>query len=171
MKKVLLIIGFIFIVLLLSGGIYYFTQIDNIFAEKVELEKPEVNLALLLEDSTAQVIQEVHVEYIANEIGAYKLHSSSDEAAVIVFEMTDIDKEIALIKDDDDAYATEEIPENYDLVVKSTQLIVAEILQEDDVSAGIVEGVQAGEIEVEINSDETTLAMKGFLAVYEEIMG
>ena len=40
-----------------------------------------------------------------------------------------------------------------------------------DVSAGIVEGVQAGEIEVEINSDETTLAMKGFLAVYEEIMG
>jgi uncharacterized protein YxeA len=171
MKKVWWIIITVFVLLILSGAIFYFTQVNNIFAKKNELVKPDVDLDLLLEDPSAQIIQEVHVEYIANEMGAYKLHSSSSEAAVIVFEMTDIDKEIAFVKDDDDAYATEDIPENYDLVIKSTQLIVAEIIGSEEVSDAIVENVQTGEIEVEIISDETTLALKGFLAVYEEIMG
>ncbi len=170
MRKIWWIIIIVFVLLILGGAIFYFTQINNIFANKKNLVRPEVNLDLLLEDPTVQVIHEEHVEYLANEMGAYKLHTYGDETAAIVFEMTDIDKKIALVVDDD-AYATEDIPESYDLVVKSTQLIVAEIFQEEDVGDALVERVQAGEIGVEIISDETTLAMKGFLAVYEELMG
>jgi hypothetical protein len=152
------------------GGIFYFTQINNVFAEKEVLEKPVVDFDLLAINPAAQIIHEEHVEYIANEMGSYKLHSYDDEPAVIVFEMTDIDKEIALIKEDE-SYATEEIPESYDLVVRSDQQSAGEIIESEDVSQAIVEYVEDGKIEVEIISDEATLAMKGFLAVYDEIMG
>jgi len=170
MRKLWWIIIVVFFVLILGGAIFYFTQINNIFAKKEVLEKPDVDFDLLLSDPTAQIIHEEHVEYLANEMGSYKLHSYDDEPAVIVFEMTDINKEIALIKEDE-SYATEDIPEFYDLVVKSDQRSAGEIIESEDVSQAIVDYVEEGKIEVEIISDETTLAMKGFLAVYDEIMG
>lgn len=171
MKKLIWAIIIVFVLLILIGGLFYFTKINNIFASKETLEKPGVDRELLLSDPTAQVIHEEHVEYMANEMGAYKLHKYSDESAVIVFEMSDINKEIALVKDEDDAYATEEIPENYDLVVIANQETAANIIESEKVSQSIVEYVESGDVEVEIVSDEGTLALKGFLAVYNEIMG
>jgi hypothetical protein len=170
MKKIWWIVIVVFLVLILGGAIFYFTQINNIFAKKELLEKPEIDFDLLLSDPTAQIIYEEHVEYLANEMGSYKLHKYGEEDAVIIFEMIDIDKKIALIKNEE-SYATEDIPSKYDLVVKSDQRSAGEIIESEDVSAAIVEYVEAGKIEVEVISDETTLAMKGFLAVYEEIMG
>jgi hypothetical protein len=170
MRKLWWIIIIVFLVLILGGAIFYFTQINNIFAKKEVLEKPDVDFDLLLSDPSAQIIHEEHVEYLANEMGAYKLHVYNDEAAVIIFEMTDINKKIALIKEDE-SYATEEIPTNYDLIVKSDQRSAGEIIESEDVSQKIVDYVEADKIEVEIISDETTLAMKGFLAIYNELMG
>jgi hypothetical protein len=170
MRKVWWILIIVFGVLILGGALFYFTQINNVFAEKKDLEKPEVDVNLLLETPGTQIINEEHVEYIANEIGSYKLHSYEGESAVIVFEMTDIDKKIAVVKNGE-SYVTEDIPDSIDLIVKSNQLTAAELIESEDLSESIVSLVEEGKIEVELVSDMTTLTLKGFLAVYEELTG
>ncbi len=152
------------IILIILG--FYFTQINNIFADKKNLEKPFVDLDLL--NSGAQVIFGEHIDYLTNEIGAYKLHSYMGEESVIVFEMTDINKKIALIKNGE-SYTSEEIPKKYDLIIKGEQIVVAELIESENLNKDLDDYVERGKISIELVSDMTTLSMKGFLGIYDEL--
>tara|TARA_Y100000034_G_C6903295_1_gene418439 strand:+ start:3526 stop:4032 length:507 start_codon:yes stop_codon:yes gene_type:complete len=163
------IICIVFLILVLSGALFYFTQINNIFAVKPDVEKPEINLEFIEENPGIQVIEEEHLEYLANEFGSYKLHSSSGEDAVLVFEMTDVRISFALIINGD-AHITQDIPGIIDLIIRGEQLVIARLIESDDLISALQEEIQAGNIEIELISDETTLAMKGYLAIYESLV-
>jgi uncharacterized LabA/DUF88 family protein len=163
-KKVWLGLGILIVILIILG--FYFTQINNIFADKKNLEKPSIDLELL--SSGGQVIFGEHIDYLTNEIGAYKLHSYGGENAIIIFEMTDIDKKIALIKNGE-SYVSEDIPEKYDLIIKGEQIVVAELIESENLNELLSEYVEQGKISVELVSDMTTLSMKGFLGIYDEL--
>ncbi len=167
-KKLWWTLSIVLVIILIAVG-FYFTKVNNIFADKKNLEKPDLDIDFLLSNPGTQVIFEEHIDYITNELGAYKLHSHDDEPAVIVFEMTDIDKQIALVKGDDDSYATEEIPSDYDLLIKGEQLVVAQLIESDNLSEELSSKVESGEISVELVSDMGTLSLKGFLSIYNEL--
>jgi hypothetical protein len=166
-KKLWWTLGIILVLILVLAG-FYFTQINNVFAQKKNLEKPDVDISLLLSNPGTQVIFEEHIDYLTNELGVYKLHSYDDENAVIVFEIVDIDKKIALIKNGK-SHATEDIPDNYDLLIKGEQLVVAELIDSENLSENLIKAVEEGKISVELISDMTTLGLKGFLAIYDEL--
>ncbi len=166
-KKLWWILGVILVIILIVFA-FYFTKINNIFADKKNLEKPEVDIDFLMSNPGTQVIFEEHIDYVTNELGAYKLHSYNDEDAVIVFEMTDINKKIALIKNGG-SHATEEIPQEYDLLIKGEQIVVAQLVESENLNEELANKVNSGEISVQLISDMGTLGLKGFLAIYEEL--
>lgn len=162
-------LGVIIIVIILLGTGFYFTKINNIFATKPDIEKPEVDVDFIEQNPGVQVIQEEHIEYLANELGSYKLHEDSGEDAVIVFEMTDIEVSFALIKNGE-TYITEDIPEIIDMIVRGKQLVIARLIESRDLISALMGELEAGNIEIEIISDESTLALKGYLAIYENFI-
>ena len=166
-RKGLYIFLIVLLILILIVAGYYFIVINNIFASKLDIEKPVVDLEYLAANPGTQVIFEEHIEYLANEIGAYKLHSSGDSNAVILFEMTDINEKIALIKNGE-AYATNDIPGSYDIVIKGEQMVVGELIMSEDLVEDLKTAVNNGEIEIQVISDQATLASKGYLAIYQE---
>ena len=84
--KILLITLLIFFVL---TTLFYFVYINNIFAVKPELEVPEIDIDYLENNYGEPILEEEHVEYLANELGSYSLHGAAGEDAVIIFEMID----------------------------------------------------------------------------------
>ncbi len=159
-----------FVLLVIIGSIiFYFTQINNAFVSKPDIPKPEVDIDYLLANPGTQVIFGEHVRYLSNEFGSYKLHESGGEDAVIVFYMTDIGVEMALIQDYADSEVVDEIPESHDLRISGEQLIIAELIESDNLGEDMSEKVDAGDIEIEIISDMGTLALKGYLGIYDEL--
>ena len=162
------VIGVVLVLVFLFGLGFYFTVINNIFASKPELEKPNVDVEKLMNNPGTQVIFEEHIEYLANGLGSYKLHDYSGEDAIIVFEMTDVGKSFALIKNGN-SEIVEEVFEEYDLIVKGSQMVIIDLLESEDLVGSLKEEVESGNVIVEIVSDEKTLAMKGFLSIYESL--
>ena len=171
MKKVFWFLIIVLVVFILTFAVFYFTKFNNIFASKKNLEKPSISIDFIKNNPGIQVIKEEHIDYLTNELGAYKLHSYNDEAAVMVFEITDINKKLALIVDDSKSSVKEDIPEKYDMLISGDQLVIAELIESTNLSEDIVAMGDDGNITVELVSDMTTLAMKGYLAVYSEITG
>ncbi len=148
---------------------FYFTKINNIFAIKPEIEKPELEIDFIEQNPGVQIIEEEHLEYLANELGSYKLHSSSGEDAVLVFEVTDVNINFAFIANGE-SYVTQDIPANIDLIIKGDQITIARLINSENLVYALQSEFEEGNIEIEIISDETTLAMKGYLSIYESIV-
>ncbi len=170
LKWTLLSVGGFVALVIFGGLIFYFTQINNVFVEKPDIPKPDIDIEYLLANPGTQVIFDEHIRYVTNELGSYKLHESGDEDAIIVFYMSDIDKELTLIQDYADSEVVEETPVNYDVRISGEQLDVAELIESDDLSADMGWKVEDGSIQVELNSDMGTLALKGYLAIYDELV-
>ena len=168
-KIILLTVLFTILGIILIGVGYYFFVVNNILAQKADIVKPELNLKLLEENPNLQIIKNEHVEYLGNEVGSYKLKPSDGEEAVIIFEMADINKEVALIKGDQDSYATEEIPENVDLIVRGDQIELGNIILSENVVSAMKDSLEEGNLEIEVVSDQETLLDKGFLPIYQEL--
>jgi hypothetical protein len=159
-----------FVLLIIFGGmIFYFTQINNAFISKPDIPKPEVDIAYLLANPGTQIIFEEHIVYLSNEFGSYKIHESSGGDAVIVFYMVDIDTEVALIQNYADSEVVDEIPDEYDLRISGEQIVIANLIESDNLGDDMKDSIDAGEIEIEIISDMGTLALKGYLGVYDEL--
>ena len=161
--------GIVIVVIFLLGTGFYFTKINDIFATKPDIEKPEINIDFIEQNPGMQVIEEEHLAYLANKLGSYKLHEGSGEDAVIVFEMTDTGVSFALIKDGE-TYVTENIPEVIDIIIRGEQIVIARLIESRDLISALMREIEAGNIEIEIISDESTLALKGYLAIYENFV-
>ena len=118
---VIFILGFL-------SSIFYFTVINNIFVVKPEMDAPDIDMEFIENNYGVEVIEEEHIEYLANELGGYMLHSSGGEDAVIVFEMIDTGSSFALIVNGD-SYVTQNIPNTIDLIVSGEQIVIARLIR------------------------------------------
>ena len=83
--------------------------------------------------------------------------------------MTDVKTRFALVANGD-SHITQYVPEVIDLIIKGEQIVIAGLIESEDIVISLQEEFEAGNIEIELISDETTLAMKGYFAIYETLI-
>jgi uncharacterized protein YneF (UPF0154 family) len=171
------IFGYILVIIAVAlvvgvfGGAYYFIIAPNMVSKPL-IENPGFgDDALELIQAGNNVVTAEHLNYLANEISAYKLHTElgSDSYPIIEFVLTDTDDVFY-------AYVKDNVPEtkkgnakNEDIVLKAGQEIVYNILESDDIIGAVREYNSAGEIQIELVADMKTLAKKGYLSLYDTI--
>ncbi|MBI4018920.1 MAG: hypothetical protein HY364_01555 [Candidatus Aenigmarchaeota archaeon] len=151
------------IIALLVGGIgYIYFGVISPSSEKPSIEKP-----ILLE---GQDISEEHVSWLANELGAYKIHNSlSGEAAEI--EIFVEGTAFTVTNSGNSPSATKGNAANPDIRITADKASFAELINSENINSKIAQLYASGKIGVEILKDEATLALKGYKAVYDQISG
>jgi len=161
----------IVIVILVFGWAYYFV-IAPYLIPKPFIEKPSLpEDALERIKAGENIIKEGHLNYIINEIGAYKLGSpfGSKNLPVMEFVLTDTDETYyAYVKDHIPA-AKQGNPKNEDIIIKTTQETAFNILKSDNTQQAVKEAKDKGKLQVELKADMKTLAAKGYPSIYETI--
>lgn len=151
----------IVVICILAVGYIYFFLISPTFVLKPMLEKPE----FINEEVTVE-----HIEYLLNELDAYKLHSNpiTKEEPIIkvvimdtnsIYYLSVLDNEITTIKEVD----------NSDLLIKGNSKIILEILKSQSFGNKLLEYYNGGEIILEIIADEKILALKGYKSLYDKL--
>lgn len=161
----------ILLVIIVFGGAYYFVISPNLIA-KPFIEKPD-----LPEDGLSRindgesVINMSHINYIINEIGAYKLRKpfGTKDYAIMEFVLTDIGVRYYSYVKDNVPVTKKGNAKNEDLVIKGSQEVVFNILQSADISFAVKEANDNGELDVELVADMKTLATKGYLSLYDAL--
>jgi len=142
--------------LILSIGYVYFFQISPTFVNKPELEKP-----------SQEFLTENHVEFLLNELGAYKLHKDP---------FTGEPPYIEVVVDEVSYYITVENNEikiiehcDPDLRIYSNPEVLLQMFQSKNIEEEITKLFLEGKISIEILADEKTLALKGYKTIYDAI--
>ncbi len=151
----------VFFVVLLLGiigiGYAYFFVVSPGFVEKPEIEKPAIE----------KEFTEDHVYYFMNELDGYKLHKNplNNEPAVVEF---DFGSEDLLIEIQDNEFeATTKA--NPDIRIYMSKELMLDILRSSNFEKTLIDLYNSGEIRIEIVSDESTLALKGFKSLYDKL--
>ena len=166
----LLTLGVILVILVFGGAYIFIIQPQLI--DKPFIEKPFLNTSDIDAISQGQdVINDEHLNFIANEIGAFKLKKGilNREDPKIEFYITDTQKSFTTVVIDNVPITSQGQTSNPDLKIIGEQETVANILQRANVNAAIKEELDKGTIQVELLADLKTLAEKGFLAIYDAI--
>jgi len=161
----------VILVVVVFGGAYYFVIAPNLVS-KPFIEKPSLpEDALSMIRGGMSVINSSHINYIINEIGAYKLRKpfGTKEYPIIEFVLTDIGKMYYAYIKDNIPKTKEGNAKNEDIVIKGSQETVLGVLQSDDISGAVKEANDNGDILVELVSSMTTLASKGYLSIYDSL--
>lgn len=138
-------------------GLYLYTAIAPATA-KPALPKP----------AFTGTVEEQHVNWIANEIGAYKLHSSlSGEPAEI--ELVSEGKTYTITTKDGKPVTSIGAAKSPDLRLTMPQATLIKLLSAADVNAEIVKLYNAGEVKIDLLKDEATLALKGYKGIYDAV--
>jgi hypothetical protein len=157
--------------ILCASAFFYLNYVDSTFAKKPLIEKPPM-IAASGSNSTGQVkISGSHIQYIANEMGAYKLHSDprTSEKAEIEFVVTDSGDAFTVIVENNFPGVSEGNATRPDLRIRTVSGKMAELLSADDFTKKAVELVKSGDVSIEVISDEATLAVKGYKAIYDAL--
>jgi len=167
------IMAIIAVILIIAafGGAYYFviapSLISKPFIEKPSLPEDGLSRIKLGE----QVINSSHINYVINEIGAYKLRKKfgTKDYPIMEFVLTDVNKRYY-------SYVRDHIPKTKkgnakgeDIVIKGSQETVVAILESTSILAEVKEARDDGRIQVELVSDMKTLAVKGYLSIYDTL--
>ena len=161
MVSKIIILGAVVAMVVGAIGYMYFGVISP-STEKPALEKP-----VLLEGHD---ISEEQVAWLANELGAYKIHDSlSGEAAEMEIVVEGV--AFAVTTADNAPSASEGNAADPDIRITADRASFGELMNSENISLKIGELYSSGRIGVEILKDEATLVMKGYKAVYDEISG
>ena len=161
----------IILVIVAFGGAYYFVIAPNMVS-KPFIEKPS-----LPEDGLSKiglgekVIGSEHINYVINEIGAYKLRKKfgTKDYPIMEFFLTDINvRYYSYVKDNIPA-TKKGNAKNEDIIIEGSQEVVFNILKSDDVLIAVKEAKDNEDIQVEIVSDMKNLAIKGYLSIYDSL--
>jgi hypothetical protein len=157
----LVIIGIFF------GTYMYFFVFNPVFVEKPYIEKP------VIEEPEEFEVNDEHLEYLTNEVGGYKLHSTpvSKEKPVIEFFITNFQDTYTLTVEDHNVTAVEGSAVNPDIRITGSKEVFRQLLVSEDIAAELNRLVRWKKIEFEILTDESTLAMKGYKALYDALSG
>lgn len=153
------------------GGAYYFVIAPNLVS-KPFIPKPDLpEDALSNIKAGKNVINASHLNYLINEIGAYKLKKpfGTDNYPIMEFVLTDVDEIYYAYVKDNLPKTKEGNAKGEDIVIKGTQEVVFNILKSDDVKAAVKEANDNGDIQVDLIANMKTLATKGYLSIYDTL--
>jgi hypothetical protein len=151
------IIGITAALLIVVGFAIYFTIISPV-VEKPNIPKPEF---------TGEV-ETVHVQWLVNELGAYKIHASpTGEEAIMEFVVDN--STFTVTNEEGVPEVVEGSADDPDIRITADQQEFIQIFTSEDLNAEVITLYNQGEIGLEILGDETDLALKGYLGVYEEL--
>ena len=156
----LVIIGIFF------GAYIYFFVFNPVFVEKPYIEKP------VIEEPEEFEVDGDQLKYITNEVGGYKLHSHpiSKEKPIIEFFITNFQETYTLTVEDHNITAVKGSAVNPDIRITGSKDVFRQLLVSDDIASELNRLVRWKKIEFEIISDESTLAMKGYKALYDALV-
>ena len=161
----------VILVVAVFGGAYYFVIAPNLVS-KPFIEKPS-----LPEDSLEKIkageniISAEHINYLINEIGAYKLRKpfGAKNLPIMEFVLTDIKERFYSYVKDHKPITKEGNAKNEDIIIKGNQEIVLNILNSGNIMQAVKQANNNDEIQVELISDMKTLAAKGYLSLYDTL--
>jgi len=173
-KILIIAIVIVFLLILIIGLYFYFTKISPIFVSKPEIEKPILqNLSQATNPSTnnssnqtIQLIKQEHIIFLLNEIEVYKLHNSGADIPKIKFIIMDLNKEYFFSVENNKIIEIENSL-NPDIILKANQNILVEIFNAQNTKDSVISSYNNGKIGIEILADTTTLALKGYKALYD----
>lgn len=167
MRKITLglIIGIILIIILtIIAFVYYATAVNN---NKPDISNPiEEN-----PNKTEIVIEESHLSFLLNEMGAYKLHNpplSNEKPRInIIVDESSFKAEI------DKGYANVEKGsfENPDIIIKTSREEVIGAITSLKIKEYMKNSVTTGKTSIKLESGYTELFSKGYLNLYQDLTG
>lgn len=160
MPSLSIIAGAALLALLVISGAVYFVVISPL-AEKKALEKPML--------ASGGNVTEEHVAWLANEIGAYKIHAlPTGEPALFSVSVDGAD--FSVTASGGVPVVTQGRADSPDLRITASRAAFTEIMNSQNLSQAIAGLYRSGAISIAVEKDEVTLALKGYKAIYDEIM-
>ncbi len=161
----------VILVIVVFGGAYYFVISPNMVS-KPFMEMPSLPEDFALRISEGEtVVNSSHINYLINEIGAYKLRKKlgSKDYPIMEFVLTDVNKRYYSYVKDNEPITKKGNAKGEDIVIKGSQETVFNILKSGSVLSAVKEAKNNGEIEIELVADMKTLAAKGYLSIYDTL--
>ncbi len=155
-KKILAVIAIVFFA---SVTYAYFGIISPVVTKPV-IEKSEFTGSITTEN----------VNYLANELGAYKLHPSvSGEPAEM--EIVSAGKTFFVTTENGRTVTKEGRAPNPDVRITVSPDAFARLFAASDMKEEILELYDEGALTIELVKDQATLAVKGYKGIYDELNG
>jgi len=158
-KKKFVLIGIVIILLVIIFYAYFFV-LSPTFVEKPNIEKTSL--------SPQSEINSENVNWVMNEAGSYKLHSSlSGEPPVIETIVTNMNKVFSTIIINNIPSTAEGPADNPDIRFKMNGQDFLALYSSTDFVTTAKQMSDQGKIDVEVLKDEATLAAKGYKSLYD----
>ena len=161
----------VILVVAVFGGAYYFVIAPNLVS-KPSIEKPSLPADSLEKIKEGEkVIAAEYINYLINEIGAYKLRKplGAKNLPIIEFVVTDTNERFYSYIKDNKPITKEGNAKNEDIIIKGNQETILSILSSSNVIQAIKQANNNNEIQVELVADMKTLAAKGYLSLYDTL--
>lgn len=150
-------IALVALLVIVAAALYLYFFVISPTGTKQALEKPML--------APGENISSKHIEWIANELGGYKLQSSAEIEFVVEGQKFSVTtkggKVVSKVGEASDP----------DLRITATRDAFARILSASDTNAEIVSLYNQGLISVQLLKDQPTLALKGYKGIYDTIKG
>jgi hypothetical protein len=145
------------LVIVSSICVYLFVLFPHV--EKKELDKPEI----------VGEISEEQVEWVVNELGAYKVHSIplTNNTPQFNIKLTDTGQVFGVEVIDNEFEFTPQPVSDPDLAISTDSMTFAEIYSADDFETAITEEYYEGSVDIELLRDNAALSLMGYGSIYE----
>jgi hypothetical protein len=161
----------VILVIVIFGGAYYLVIAPNL------VSKPFIEKPFLPEDALDRIragehiINSSHINYLINEIGAYKLRKQfgTKNYPIMEFLLIDINERYYTFVKDNKPVTKEGNAKDEDIIIKANQEAAFNILKSENIQKAVKEANNNGKIQVELISDMKTLAAKGYLSIYDSL--
>jgi len=144
-------------------GYFYYFNISPTFVEKPYIEKP--TLTSVGEDT----ITSQHIEYLLNELEAYKLHNTpfTQDKPVIEVYIEDTEQDFFVTVEENKVLISEEELKP-DIIITSRKEEIINLFNSNSFDL-ISDAFLNGDIKIELQNDEKILALKGYKTLYDRI--
>ena len=160
-RKKIIVLASVVIIAVFLFYLYFFI-ISPTFVTKPYLEKPTLQ--------AGQNVEEGHVNWVINELGGYKLHAAplgGDPLIELITEGKTFT--VKIISNQVSSYLGKAT--DPDIRITAEREAFERILSADDIKTEINNLYNEGKITIELLKDETSLVLKGYKAIYDELQG
>lgn len=135
-----------------------------------DAETDQVTDNQTVSDKPSKQVNGSHIEYIMNELEAYKLHSNplNGEQPIIKLTIPDLEETYSITVVDNNVQSTLAEPENPDIVININQDDLISFFISEDKSL-LVSMYKEGKVVMQTLKDEEELALKGYKAIYDSL--
>jgi len=142
----------------------------NLVKKPVIQRPPMVSDALSRIENGESVFNVKHINYVVNELGAYKLKKGiSNDYPVIQFIFTDTNDYFVSYVENNVPITKRGVAKDPDLIVRMDQKTAYRIFNSHNIPSAVKEAKDGREFQVELVADMKELAIKGYLNLYESI--